>query len=228
MRSSGKAASQRRPRVRLTRDRVLQTAMALADSSGIEALTMRRLGEQLGVEAMSLYNHVTGKEDLLNAMIDAVFSEIDLPLHGDHWKTAIRKRSLSFHAALSRHPWAIGLRGSGTRPGPATLRHHDRVIGTFRNGGFSIELAAHAFSAVDSYIYGFALQEKSLPFKTEQETTAMAQIMLAQLPADEYPYLAELTARHVLQPGYNYGDEFPFGLDQLLDALERCVTRDRP
>jgi hypothetical protein len=131
------------------------------------------------------------------------------------------KRSLSFHAALFRHPWAIGLRDSGTNPGPATLRHHDRVIGTLRNGGFSIAVAAHAFSALDSYIYGFAMQEKSLPFHTEEETAAMAQLMLAQLPADEYPYLAEFTSQHVLQPGYNYGDEFPLGLDLILDALER-------
>ncbi|WP_022887184.1 TetR/AcrR family transcriptional regulator C-terminal domain-containing protein [Glaciibacter superstes] len=219
MASLGKTTAE--PRTRLNRDRVLHTAIALADANGIEALTMRRLGEELGVEAMSLYNHVANKDDLLNGMVDAVFGEIDLPSHSDTWKIAMRKRSVSFHDALSRHPWAIGLRDSGTQPGPATLRHHDRVIGTFRNGGFSLALAAHAFSAVDSYIYGFAMQEKSLPFTTEEETAVMAQIMLAQLPADEYPYLAELTANHVLQPGYNYSDEFTFGLDCMLDALER-------
>jgi AcrR family transcriptional regulator len=205
----------------LNRDRVLHAAIALADSSGIESLTMRRLGEDLGVEAMSLYNHVANKGDVLEGMVDAVFAEVELPSHNDHWKIAMRKRSLSFHAALFRHPWAIGLRDSGTNPGPATLRHHDRVIGTLRNGGFSIAVAAHAFSALDSYIYGFAMQEKSLPFHTEEETAAMAQLMLAQLPADEYPYLAEFTSQHVLQPGYNYGDEFPLGLDLILDALER-------
>lgn len=219
MASRGKTTTE--PRTRLNRDRVLRTAIALADANGIEALTMRRLGEELGVEAMSLYNHVAKKEDLLYGMVDAVFGEIELPSHSDNWKTAMRKRSVSFHDVLSRHPWAIGLRDSGTQPGPATLRHHDRVIGTFRNGGFSLPLAAHAFSAVDSYIYGFAMQEKSVPFTTEEETAAMAQIMLAQLPADEYPYLAELTANHVLQPGYNYSDEFTFGLDCMLDALEQ-------
>ncbi|HSP52613.1 MAG TPA: TetR/AcrR family transcriptional regulator C-terminal domain-containing protein [Cryobacterium sp.] len=209
--------------MRLNRERVLSAAIVLADKGGIESLTMRRLGDKLGVEAMSLYNHVANKEDLMNGMVDAVFSEIELPLHSDDWKTAMRKRSLSFRAALSRHPWATGLKDSGTNPGPATLRHHDRVIGTLRNAGFSVAMAAHAFSAVDSYIYGFAMQEKSLPFTTEEETAAMAQLMLARLPADEYPYLAELTSEHVLKPGYNYGDEFPLGLDLILDGLEHWL-----
>ena len=216
------------PRARLNRDRVLRTAIAIADVGGIEALTMRRLGEELGVEAMSIYNHVANKDDLLHGMVDAVFGEIDLPSHGDDWKTAMRKRALSFRDALSRHPWATTLKDSGTDPGPATLRHHDRVIGTLRTGGFSIALAAHAFSAIDSYIYGFAMQEKSLPFHTEEETAAMAHIMLAGLPANEYPYLAELTAKHVLQPGYNYGDEFPLGLNLILDGLERARDEHEP
>jgi hypothetical protein len=129
---------------------------------------------------------------------------------------------------LSRHPWATGLTDSGTNPGPSTLRHHDRVIGTFRNAGFSVAMAAHAFSALDSYIYGFAMQEKSLPFTTEEETAAMAHLMLAQLPATEYPYLAELTAEHVLKPGYNYGDEFSLGLDLILDGLELWLTPRDP
>lgn len=212
-------------RGRVNRDRVLSTAIALADDAGIESLTMRRLGEELGVEAMSVYNHVANKEDLLNAMVDSVFNEIELPSHSDDWKTAIRKRSVSFRAVLSRHPWATTLKDSGTNPGPATLRHHDRVIGTLRNAGFSIAMAAHAFSAVDSYIYGFAMQEKSLPFHTEEESAAMAHVMLAQLPANEYPYLAELTADHVLQPGYSYSDEFPLGLDLILDGLETWLER---
>ena len=214
----------RTSRGRLNRDEVLNAAIALADTGGIDSLTMRRLGHELGVEAMSLYNHVANKVDLLNGMVDAVFREIELPSPGDGWKTSMRKRSVSFRAALSRHPWATGLKDSGTNPGPATLRHHDRVIGTFRNAGFSVAMAAHAFSALDSYIYGFAMQEKSLPFTTEEETAAMAHIMLAQLPANEYPYLAELTADHVLKPGYNYGDEFALGLDLVLDGLERWLT----
>jgi len=223
MGSSGKAGVGSRSR--LNRDLVLSTAIALADNAGIESLTMRRLGEELGVEAMSLYNHVANKEDLFHGMVDAVFSEIELPSHSDHWKSAMRKRSISFRAVLSRHPWATGLQDSGTNPGPGTLRHHDRVIGTLRNAGFSVAMAAHAFSALDSYIYGFAMQEKSLPLKTEEETATMAHIMLAQLPTTEYPYLAELTAEHVLQPGYNYGDEFPIGLELVLDGLELWLER---
>ncbi|SDK46718.1 transcriptional regulator, TetR family [Cryobacterium psychrotolerans] len=207
-------------RVRLNRDRVIEAAVKLADVGGLDALTMRRLGEELNVEAMSIYNHVANKEDLINGMADAVFSEIELPSHSDDWKTAIRKRSISFREILARHSWATTVRDSGANPGAATLRHHDRVIGTFRNGGFSVAMAAHAFSAVDSYIYGFAMQEKSLPFTTPEEVAAMAEIMLAQLPRSEYPYLAELTADYVLKPGYFYGDEFLVGLDLILDGLE--------
>ncbi|MEO6310549.1 MAG: TetR/AcrR family transcriptional regulator C-terminal domain-containing protein, partial [Leifsonia sp.] len=215
-------------RTPLTRARVAAAALELVDGEGLDALSMRKLGAALGVEAMSLYNHVANKEDLLNGMVDAIFGEIELPVHSDDWKTAMRKRSVSFRATLSRHPWATALKDSGTNPGPATLRHHDRVIGTLRNAGFSIAMAAHAFSALDSYIYGFAMQEKSLPFTTEEETAAMAHIMLAQLPANEYPYLAELMAEHVLKPGYNYGDEFTLGLDLILDGLERWLEQNRP
>jgi AcrR family transcriptional regulator len=215
-------------RIRLSRDRVLQTAIRLADEGGIERLTMRRLGEELGVEAMSLYNHVSNKEDLLYGMVDAVFAEIELPSHSDDWKTAIRKRSVSVREVLARHPWANGLMDSGTNPGPATLRHHDRVLGTFRNGGFSIAMTAHAFSALDSYIYGFAKQEKALPFDTGEQAAEMAQIMLTHLPAGEYPYLFELAAKHVLQPGYSYASEFTFGLDLILDALENARDSARP
>jgi AcrR family transcriptional regulator len=201
---------------------VLRAAVALADDSGLESLTMRKLGEVVRVEAMSLYNHVANKTDLLDGMVDLVFSEIHLPSAGVDWKTAMRQRAISAREVLSRHPWGIGLMESRSTPGPATLRHHDAVLGSLRQGGFSIEGAAHAFSALDSYIYGFALQEASLPFDTAEETAEVAQMILKQLPADEYPYLAELTIEHVLQPGYDYGDEFEFGLDLILDGLERA------
>jgi AcrR family transcriptional regulator len=209
-------------RARLNRERVLQSAIGLADEDGLEKLSMRRLGEGLGVEAMSLYNHVSNKEDLLNGMIDTLYGEIELPSHDDDWKTALRKRSFSVRDILLRHPWANGLMDSATSPGPGTLRHHDRVLGTFRNGGFSLAMTAHAFSALDSYVYGYAKQEKALPFDDGEQAAAMANVMLAQLPASEYPYLYELMAKHVLQPGYNYADEFSFGLDLVLDALERA------
>lgn len=209
------------PRIPLTRERVLNAAVALADTSGSETLSMRKLGDALGVEAMSLYNHVANKEDLLDGMIDMVFAEIDLPTGRADWRAGMRQRAISARRVLSRHGWAIGLMESRSSPGPATLRHHDAAIGCLRDAGFSIELAAHAFSVLDSYIYGFALQERSLPFPTPEQTADLAQDILASFPADKYPHLAELTARHVLQPGYDYGNEFEFGLDLVLDGLER-------
>ena len=211
-----------KPRVQLNRERVLRAAVALADAGGIESLTMRRLGEALGVEAMSLYHHVANKDDLLDGMVDAVFGEIDLPSDAADWRTAMRERAISARQVLSRHPWATALMNSRTTPGPATLRHHDTVIGTLREAGFSITMAAHAFSAIDSYTYGFALQEASLPFDSAEQTTEVAQMILAQLPAGEYPHLTELTIEHVLRPGYDYGDEYEFGLDLILDGLERA------
>jgi AcrR family transcriptional regulator len=204
---------------------VLHAAVALADENGIASLTMRRLGEALGVEAMSLYNHVTNKDDVLDGMIDVVFSEIDLPTSGTDWKIAMRQRGLSARAALTRHRWAIGLMESRTTPGPATLRHHDAVIGILRNGGFSIELTAHAYSVLDSYIYGFAMQEPNLPFDTAQETAEVAQAIMARFPPGEYPHLTELTIEHVLRPGYSYADEFEYGLDLILDGLERDLAQ---
>jgi AcrR family transcriptional regulator len=212
-----------KPRAPLSRERVLRAAVALADENGITSLTMRRLGEALGVEAMSLYNHVTNKDDVLDGMIDVVFGEIDLPASATDWKTAMRQRGISARAALTRHRWAIGLMESRTTPGPATLRHHDAVIGTLRNAGFSIELTAHAYSALDSYIYGFAMQEPSLPFDTAQETADVAQAIMARFSPGEYPHLTELTIEHVLQPGYSYANEFEYGLDLILDSLERGI-----
>ena len=210
------------PRFPLSRERVLRAAVALADEGGLEPLTMRRLGEVVGVKAMSLYNHVANKEDLLDGMIDIVFSEIDLPAGGDGWKAAMRRRAVAVRAALSRHRWAIGLMESRTSPGPATLRHHDAVLGCLRNAGFSLALTAHAYSVLDSYIYGFAMQERGLPFDTPQEAARLAQVMVAQFPADTYPHLAEFTFQHVLRPGYDFGREYEYGLDLILDGLERA------
>jgi AcrR family transcriptional regulator len=214
-------------RARLSRERVLETGISLADASGIEALTMRRLGDELGVEAMSLYRHVANKGDLLNGMVDAVFAEIELPSHTDDWKTALRKRSTSLRDMLKRHPWANGLMDSAATPGAATLRHHDRVLGTFRNAGFSIPMTAHALAVLDSYVYGFAKQDKALPFDTEDEAAAMGEVFLSHLPADDYPYLNEFTTRHVLQPGYSFGKEFEYGLNLVLNALERSRDGDQ-
>ncbi|MDQ1660435.1 MAG: hypothetical protein QOJ68_415 [Blastococcus sp.] len=212
----------RAQRIPLTRERVLHAAVALADESGSESLSMRRLGEAVGVEAMSLYHHVANKDDLLDGMIDVVFGEIELPSDCADWTGAMRQRALSARRVLSRHGWAIRFMESRTSPGPATLRHHDAVLGCLRNAGFSVRLAAHAFSVLDSYIYGFALQERSLPFDTPRQTAELAQEMLAALSLDEYPHLAELTTQHVLQPGYDFGGEFAFGLDLILEGLGRA------
>jgi AcrR family transcriptional regulator len=209
------------PRLPLSRERVLRAAIVLADAGGIETLTMRKLGQQLGVEAMSLYNHVANKDDLLDGMVDLVFGEIGLPPQGADWRAAVRQRAFSVRAALARHPWAIGLLESRLTPGPATLRHHDAVIRCLREAGFSIALAAHAYSVLDSYIYGFALEQTRLPFKTAEEVIEGAESILRQVPADAYPHLTELTVQHVLRPGYDYAEEFAFGLDLILDGLER-------
>ena len=209
------------PRARLNRDRVLRAAVALADEGGIESLTMRRLGQELGVEAMSLYNHVANKDDILDGVVEVIFGEIGLPPMAADWKTAMRQRAVSARDVLSRHPWAIGLMESRSKPGPATLQHHDGVIGALREGGFSLPMTAHAYSVLDGYIYGFALTHATLPFETPKKTAELAHEIMGRFSAHEYPHLTELTVQHVLQPGYDYVKEFEFGLDLILDGLER-------
>ncbi|CCK25225.1 TetR family transcriptional regulator [Streptomyces davaonensis JCM 4913] len=214
----------RSPRVPLSRERVIRAAVAVADEKGSAALTMRAVAEPLGVEAMSLYHHVKGREDILDGMVDAVFGEIELPPLDTDWKSAMRRRAESARAALKRHPWAIGLMDSRSQPGPATLRHHDAVIGALRAGGFSVPMTAHAVSLIDSYLYGFVLQELSLPFKGAAELDEVAGAILRDMPADAYPHLAELATEHVMKPGYDYGDEFAYGLGLVLDALHPDET----
>jgi AcrR family transcriptional regulator len=216
------------PRTPLTRERILRAAVALADRDGVGALSMRRLARALGVEAMSLYHHVAGKDALLDGMVDLVFGEIELPAAGTGWKTAMRRRAVSARAALRRHPWAINLMESRRTPGPANLRHHDAVIGCLRQAGFPVALTARAYSLLDAYIYGFAVQEASLPFDTPEETAEVAQAIMAELSAGTYPHLAELASEHVLQPGYDYGDEYEAGLDLILDGLERAAIAADP
>ena len=211
-----------RPRRRLSRERVLRTAMAQADAGGLEALTMRSLAETLAVAPMALYRHVADKDDLIDAMVDAVFKEIGVPSGGGDWKTAMRRRAIAVRDALVRHRWAIGLMESRRHPGPANLRHHDAVIGRLRAAGFSVEMAAHAYSLLDSYIYGFALTKMSLPFDTPEEVAAVARDMLQPLPVNEYPNLVEYITEHAMQPGHDHGSEFEYGLDLILDGLARA------
>ncbi|MCF6525058.1 TetR/AcrR family transcriptional regulator [Streptomyces sp. JJ36] len=215
-RRSRRGTTERTP---LSRERVVRAAMTVADEKGQAALTMRAVAEPLGVEAMSLYHHVTGREDLLDGMVDAVFGEIDLPSRDTDWQGAMRHRAHSARAVLRRHPWAVALLDSRSRPGPATLRHHDAVLGALRAGGFSVPMAAHAFSLIDSYLYGFVIQELSLPFSGPAERDEVAGAILREMPAGAYPHLTELVTEHALQPGYDHADEFAFGLTLILDAL---------
>lgn len=212
-----------KPRTPLNRERLIEGAVQLADTKGIGSLTMRNLAQELGVKPMTLYHHMANKEEVLDGMVDAVFSEIDLPSAGVEWKPAMRQRANSARAALTRHPWAVGLMDSRITPGPATLQHHDAVIGCLRQGGFSIEMAAHAYSILDSYIYGFVLQEVSLPFSTTEEAHEVTEEILQQIPDYEHPYLVEMATQYVMQPGYEYANEFNFGLDLILEGIERSI-----
>lgn len=207
----------------LSRDRVLDAAMTVADRGGLDAITMRRVARELGVEAMSLYHHVPNKDAILDGVVDRVFAAIELPA-GDDWRDAIRTRARSARAVLARHHWALGLMDSRRAPGPTTLRHHDAVLGILRRAGFSLPMAALAISLLDSYVYGFVLQEASLPFTTHAEVEDVAGAILEGLPADELPYLAEMIVDHALQPGYDHAAEFHRGLDLILDGLEARRT----
>ena len=210
-----------KPRAPLTRERVLKAAVSLADRDGIESLSMRQLGQKLGVEAMSLYNHVRDKEDILDGMVDVVFTEIDRPGNGIDWRSAMRQRAISAHQVLLRHPWAIGLVESRRQPGRATLQHHDAVLRSLRTAGFSVEMAAHAYSVLDGYIYGFTLTELTLPFRNAKGAAKVAGNILQGAGPQEYPYLIEMAVERAMKPGYNYGDEFEFGLDLILDGIGR-------
>jgi len=219
----GEKAGTDEPRGSLNKERVFRVAVEFADEKGVASLSMRKLAKRLGVEAMSLYHHVANKDEVLDGMVDLVFSEIELPAVTAEWRSAMRQRATSARAALLRHPWAVGLLDSRANPGAATLQHHDAVLGNLRAAGFSVALAAHAFSLLDSYIYGFVLQESNLPFGTSEELEDVADTILQEMPADSYPHLTELMVEHALKPGYAYADEFEFGLELILEGLERSL-----
>jgi AcrR family transcriptional regulator len=200
---------------------VLDAAIRVADRGGVEAITMRRVAQELGVEAMSLYHHVPNKDAILDAVVDVVFAAIELPgAECDDWRDAIRARASSAREVLSRHSWALGLMDSRRNPGPATLRHHDAVLGVLREAGFTVPMAVHAVSLIDSYVGGFVLQEANLPVATPDEVERVAGGILEHLPEDELPYLTEVITDHALRPGYDPASEFGYGLDLILDALE--------
>jgi AcrR family transcriptional regulator len=211
------------PRARLNRERVLRAGVALAARDGIESLTMRKLADELGAGAMSLYHHVPNKDQLLDGMVDLVFGELELPATDVDWKTAMRRRALSTRDALRRHPWAIGeMEGRGTH-GPSNLALHNAVLGCLRAAGFSLEMTVHAYSVQDAYIYGFALQERDMSPETADDFAEVAQQQMVDYEAvlGGYPHLVEVVGGYVAKAGYDYATEFLFGLDLILDGLER-------
>ena len=212
--------------VPLSKERVLHVAVKTADEKGLAAVSMRKLADELGAGAMSLYHYFPNKDALLDEMVDAIFARIEAPPTDENWKTALRKRAISTRAALTRHPWALDVMESRTNPGMANLQLHNAVVACLRNAGFSIPDAVHAYSVQDAYIYGFALQEKNLPFKTREEAAAIGAKMVEQFRplAETLPHSFELVDTYVAQGGYDPTDEFLFGLDLILNALERLLN----
>ena len=218
------------PRTPLTRHRVLRVAFSLADEKGIESLSMRKLGQELGVEAMSLYNHVANKDDLVDGIVEMVVGEFAVPRDDADWKVALRETAKSAHDVLLRHPWAPALIESRVTPSPVRVRYADATIGTFRRAGFSIDLAYRAQLIIDSYVYGFTLHEVSWPFTAEEQRDVAATLQ-PHVEPDEYPYLAEMmefitTARTSKAAGKDavaYELEFDFGLDLILGSLAKLL-----
>jgi AcrR family transcriptional regulator len=212
-------------RVPLNRERVLSGALAVADAEGVDALTMRLLAEHLGVKPMALYHHFANKSEIIDGIVDLVFSEIELPSISGEWRPEMKRRACSARQVLKRHPWSIPLLQSRTHPGPATLRHHNAVIGALRGAGFSMAMTAHAYALLDSYSYGFALSEASLPINGPETVAEVAESMMLQYLAKDYPYLSEFSTEHILKPGYDFGQEFEFGLELVLDGLARSLAK---
>lgn len=212
---------------RLTRSGIVAKAVELADAEGLAALSMRSVAGRLGVMPMSLYNHVANKEELLDGMVDTVFAEFHAPVPGADWQSELRQRAATARDALKRHPWAIGLMDSRRNAGYETLLHHDAVIGCLREAGFSLTLTGHAFAVLDAHLYGFLVQELSMPFQPGQDLAELGHQIMSALPEGQLPYFREFTLEHALQPGYDFGDEFEVGLDLVLDALSRRLTEEQ-
>jgi len=204
----------------LSRERILEAAVALADEAGLEAFSMRALAQELGVVPMALYKHVANKDELLDGMVDSVFGEIELPPTDVDWRSAMRRRAISTREALQRHGWAIGMMES-RQPGPANLRNHNAVMGCLRGAGFAFAMAIHAYSVQDAYIYGFALQERDTGFETPDSAGEAAQRRAATIGAlEDYPHLTEIITK-LPESGYDNAVEFAWGLGLILDGLER-------
>lgn len=213
----------RTKKIALTREVIVEHAIELADTIGSDALTMRKLADAIGTAPMTIYYYVSSKDLLIDEMVERVFSEIEIPPVDQEWKPALRRRCQSARRVLNRHFWAAPLMESRSPPGSANMRHHDAVIGFLRRGGFSIALAAHAYAVLDSYVYGFAFEESTLPEANREGFAPAVETIARQVDAKEYPHLLEMAREHVLRPGYAFGSSFDFGLDLILDGLERAL-----
>jgi AcrR family transcriptional regulator len=198
----------------------MQAAIGLADEEGLDALTMRALGAKLGFEAMSLYKHVAGKEEILVEILDRVLAEIEIPAGESDWKEAMRRRAKSARIVFTKHSWAIGLLESGRMMGPNSLRYLDATLGSLRSAGFSIEDSAHAFWIIDSYVYGHVIQELSFSQRSAEEATAVPEPRRRETAASDYPHLMEME-EHALTHKYSFDHEFEFGLGLILEGLGR-------
>ena len=208
------------PRLPLTRERVLDAGVELADRDGIDALSMRKLGQELGVEAMSLYNHVRNKDDLLSGIVGVVTDEIEAPVPGADWKAIIRNSAISAHDVLVRHRWAASLLMRTSEVVPARLRWSEGLLQTLREAGFSPDLTHHAYHALESHITGFTLWQVSLPFETRDERTTAGEF-LHTLPGQKNPYTLEHNHKHLGAPSPDAPKTFEFGLDLILEGIER-------
>ncbi|WP_253907923.1 TetR/AcrR family transcriptional regulator [Arthrobacter sp. H20] len=211
-------------RAPLSGQRVIEAAVAVADRGGLAAVSMRNVGSELGVEAMSIYHHIANKEALLDGLADWIFTRIELPVQESSWRPGMLLRAASARDILSSHPWALALIESRANPGPALMRHHNAVVGCLRRGGFPVVLASQAFSVIDAYVYGFVLTEQNLPFEASSGAADFAATIAP--PPDEYPYLAELVDELTAGGNYSFAAEFDYGLGVILDELERRLAKN--
>lgn len=218
---SKKETSTAKNRTPLTKEQIVSAALRLADDGGIAALSMRKLGQELGVEAMALYHHFASKSLLIESMIDRVHREIETPPVTEHWSIVVRGRAESALKVLSRHAWAPSLMASGVNPGPATMQDTESLLKCFREAGFSVEMSVHAISALNIYTYGFAQQFAKLSFETVEQAAKVGEAVIGQFPVDAYPYMGEMVTQHMIKAGYRAMDEFDFGLNLIIDGIAR-------
>ncbi len=227
-RVASEAAAREEPRIPLSRERVLAAAIRLADASGFESLTMRRLAQELGVEAMTLYYYVSNKDDLLDGMVQIMESEIELPSSGRSWKAELRRTALSVHEIIGRHPWAATLMLSSPTVGQPRMAYMNSMLGCLRGAGFTAQQTDHAYHALESHIMGYSLWVAGMNLGSRDELVAKASDFLDELPADTYPYLVEHVHQHLQPPDPDDEGSFAFGLDLILDGLERHLKRRGP